>query len=717
MKHSKHGTLKRFLLSYLIIFTIPFITGIFVYFNLVEIIEEDSKEYNLTMLEQCKDLMDNRMQEVNGIVVQLSNSSVLDDLMFRVNFSTGEAYYEMQRLWKQISVFSYVNNFIYDFFIYQSIEDFLVSQQEVYTHINEAYGSKIEYGDKTLEQFESLLMQKSSKSFLPENLLTKKYGTQVESTNVIGFRRSLPLNSITPRGSITFFIPTANIQNILKNMYSKEGGSSFVLDDTGKVLISYPEGAVFPEETILSNMNTGKASDIVINGKKTVLYQVRSKYNGLTYISLMPYSVLMNRVSNIEGIMFVSVFAMLLVGIVLSYTLAYRNSKPIAEMVRLIASNASSAKGHKRNDFDFIKGSISELLNSNQALQSEIQQQFVLLRNDFYGKLLRSGFNSRQEIDTYLLHINEKMPDGPYLTLIIQLQGLGRCLNEDSLLKASTIKLLLHNIFEKQLDNLICFYDYDFDKAVVLLTTDRLIAPEGENRDFRSSLESQILNIDALMMERFQVCLSFTVGMQVDDVMRVGDSVNTALRTLQACMLNDKIRWFSDLPERPEIHYSVDTEAKILNLSRAGCYSEIEGILNELFQECFVRRRPSGPILKQLVHDLKGTVFQIAVGELPADSSVTAKIYRFIDELDPRMQYDMIWKELLAIYRDICSFFNDQKRSRNSQLGNQLQEYIKQHYRDTQLSLSGVACHFNMTEVYLSQFFKEQTGQMLPVAA
>lgn len=119
MEINKKQTFKRFLVSYVIIFAIPFIAIFFIYNNLLNIIEENCKDYNLNMLEQCKDLIEARMQEMNGIIVQLNNNSVLDNLMYQMNFNTGEASYYMGEIWKDISVFSLSNRFIYDFFYFQ----------------------------------------------------------------------------------------------------------------------------------------------------------------------------------------------------------------------------------------------------------------------------------------------------------------------------------------------------------------------------------------------------------------------------------------------------------------------------------------------------------------------------------------------------------------------------------------------------------------------
>ncbi len=44
-------------------------------------------------------------------------------------------------------------------------------------------------------------------------------------------------------------------------------------------------------------------------------------------------------------------------------------------------------------------------------------------------------------------------------------------------------------------------------------------------------------------------------------------------------------------------------------------------------------------------------------------------------------------------------------------MSNQIQDFILKNYNNPQLSLGSIASKFNISEVYASQFFKEQTGK------
>ena len=63
-----------------------------------------------------------------------------------------------------------------------------------------------------------------------------------------------------------------------------------------------------------------------------------------------------------------------------------------------------------------------------------------------------------------------------------------------------------------------------------------------------------------------------------------------------------------------------------------------------------------------------------------------------------------------ALIALVCSAVNDRKKSHNTQLRENVVQHILTYYMDPNLSLWSVADAFGVTEKYLSDFFKEQTG-------
>jgi two-component system response regulator YesN len=67
-------------------------------------------------------------------------------------------------------------------------------------------------------------------------------------------------------------------------------------------------------------------------------------------------------------------------------------------------------------------------------------------------------------------------------------------------------------------------------------------------------------------------------------------------------------------------------------------------------------------------------------------------------------------RALEAVYREVCEFVNDHKKSQNVQLLEKIIESLHKEYGHHELCLDSMADRMNISKGYLSQFFKEQTG-------
>ena len=71
----------------------------------------------------------------------------------------------------------------------------------------------------------------------------------------------------------------------------------------------------------------------------------------------------------------------------------------------------------------------------------------------------------------------------------------------------------------------------------------------------------------------------------------------------------------------------------------------------------------------------------------------------------------MFFKWIKESYCKICKFIIKNKKSHNTTLKDNILDFINKNYTDGNLSVCLVASHFNLSESYFSQFFKEQTGE------
>jgi AraC-like DNA-binding protein len=109
---------------------------------------------------------------------------------------------------------------------------------------------------------------------------------------------------------------------------------------------------------------------------------------------------------------------------------------------------------------------------------------------------------------------------------------------------------------------------------------------------------------------------------------------------------------------------------------------------------------------RNLLFQLKGTCLRLL-----ADASFGEDCADCARELDPALQTEEFFGRLISIAQRLCDRSEKRTRNRRSELATSILEYLDAAYVDPQLGLAQAADHFGLSEVYLSQFFKQEVGE------
>jgi YesN/AraC family two-component response regulator len=151
----------------------------------------------------------------------------------------------------------------------------------------------------------------------------------------------------------------------------------------------------------------------------------------------------------------------------------------------------------------------------------------------------------------------------------------------------------------------------------------------------------------------------------------------------------------------------MDLEVRLMNAAKAGDLAEIERFLKHLWEENYEKRALSPEMLHLLTWEMRGTLVK-----LKNHLELNETIVNSIEKMNTGTKtFSEIFEEIGSIYKSICGYIDNQKRSHNINLKYKMIEFIDQAYQDAALSLSSVASKFALTESYISQFFKEQNGE------
>lgn len=655
--------------------------------------------------------MDRRLEELESMITQLAWNSKMKTLM-SMNGSLKDNIYKVRDTWRDLSSYSVSNQFIDNFFIYLKKYDIILSPYISYIRLPLFYGQLFKYGDLTYDQFHKEILTKYHyKEFMPAVPVSMN-STQC---SMIAYAHSIPFeftsgNAEDISGNIIFFIDEKEVHKLLSGLNIKDGGWAYVADQKGRIITS-----IAGSRDVMQLVNTSLDQphgclEQTISGERMVVSYTTSSDNGWIYVAALPSRVVLAKVDYVRKIIIGITLVALLIGVIIAYFLAYHNSKPLKEAITILRELVGSDGSSSGSEYDFLRGSISNLIDNNKALKEAMQSQVSLLKVAFIDRLLKGEFNNPGEMEAVLSQAGLQIKGDRFAVLIARVNGYNGLITKDILnelgIKRVVVKDVLKNTFRER----GLLHDIDVDKIALIICYDG-----GQNMPVvLNYLSDFIKQAGSTLYEQYNIKVTFAIGSLRDSLQEVYQSYDEARQALEykvPGMEEETILYRPALIESTIYYYPLDLELRLINLIKAGDRDEAEKYLKSLYSENFNRRSLSSEMVWQLLNEVRGTILKVMEQVKIDDSCIYNDLLERIHQTYHHGTADEIFHKMLQICSMICDTINDQKKSHNVQLKERIVEYLSSNYMKPQLCLSMVAANFDLTEAYLSQFFKEQTGE------
>lgn len=189
----------------------------------------------------------------------------------------------------------------------------------------------------------------------------------------------------------------------------------------------------------------------------------------------------------------------------------------------------------------------------------------------------------------------------------------------------------------------------------------------------------------------------------------INETNSALLRQLQQLLYDDIQK------NRKQQYYRFDLieEQRLVNSIKTGDYEKSGQILRKVMQAMFSEELIPIQIARCFIFDIASTLLKTI-----ADMDL-AESHSFIESLNPveRMlscdTVEEIEEKIMEILWQVCNYIEQKKNSHNKDLKEEILNYVHEHYKDEDFSLTAMADHFKINNTYLSKFFKEQIGEGL----
>lgn len=713
LSDKKHKLFIKLMASYILILLAAILIGIFGYSAASRIVEKDIKNANLSMLNQSKNIMDEKLSTINTAAMQIADNSTLksflDESEDQENF-----YLDSKNIVQELKSYKLnldrndenERSIIYDYYIYAKRSEYIVNTETI-NKSDFYYNNILKSNIMSFEEWNKKILDKSHGGDFYSDTLTDFDNHRTIGT--IMYTQSMPLFfNKESKGTLVVILNKASIDALFSNVDISKGGYIYIQDKNGNIISSIVGKSGKLEKIDLAGHKASKGifNKTIDNKKMIVTYTTSTSNNGWKYVLVLPNSVVMGELNNFQRFILAIILITIIIGVSIAYYLAYHNSQPVNKIFsRLIESIGEDESKFKDDDvFNSINSTLTTLITNNISLQQKIENQKPLLLNAFIDRLLKGEFNNINEISANSSYIGVNMEGEQYAVLVLRIYDRSDVneINEQVVQELNTAKVLLREAFSRYLDNKTYYHDIDSQSMAVVVFS-------GKNDAFRKELSANFENLFNEFAVHYRLKMLIAIGNIYTSILDVWRSYQEALETINYVQFheNGKIKWYDEIPRVSQsFYYPIDFEQRIINYAKSGEFEQITKLLNIIYDENYNKRKLTINMHKQLFYDLKGTIIKLTQ-QILSDDNINERVR----QLDFQSSIHDNFENIISIYDNICRGVIENKSDRNTSVINKIINYIETNYMKQDLSLTMVASEFHFSEGYLSYFFKEQTGQ------
>jgi two-component system, response regulator YesN len=693
---------RRYLASYMLVMVVSLLIASIVHIASLKTIESGVIENRLILLEHNTSVIDEYLSRLQEITEQIRFNTRLMSYLYKERLQAGSnEVFDLITTHKNLASYTVASPFSESFFIYYQRSELVLSRPSVHYGFSHHYNNVLSLPDMDEQTWYSYLFDRYHQgSFLSARQVTINAN---DPSYMIPYMETVPSPEQGSSAVIVILIEDAEIQHFLREILGDTPGMAAIVDRLGRPITTVGQGD-FPvaAEEVMSVGNAGdQYAKHSVGGKDVRIAQVRSSFNDWTYVTAIPDRVLMQSAVRIRTIMVAIAVAAILVGIVLSYVLAYRNSKPLQDVLAIL-------RGALRTDthdaYQLLRSSVQALMESNHDLHNTVDNQKSALTSSFLNLLINGDFAGEEDIDEIISYSTFRLQGPEYVTCVLRISHTHENIDGSAIRELDLARVITEDALKS--------YVGDRAEWMILRPAEILVLFSSEQSgeaDFRVSVDDKVSALQDVLDTHYRVRTIAGIGINVRRLIDVHRSYNTAMQALNS--VTDRARrkvWFDDLRLARRVYdYPLEVETRLLGFARAGNIGEVERIVEEIRRSNEVETPHDLPALRNLIRAIIGTVYRLAeerreFGRILPDIPTSGEL--------ETGNIDDLFSLVRRLFVRICDLANAGKRSHNQILIDRILEHVDTHYLDHNLSVAHLSSMFNLSETYFSSFFKEQTG-------
>lgn len=697
---------RRFLVSYLVVLTIPILAGIGIYLETRHVVRDEVVRSHSRTLEQIRESLQSRFLEARKLANFLLSTQEIQLLRAANQLYPAHGYdivEAVNRLNQAVATNDYAQLILISFQKQKLVITNRSSypdgefQREFARGMNSA-------GSQLLSILES---GPALEMFYPESILN------ADDQAVMALPYVLPLNSKQYSASdvsIVIFLDSRQIRSLVTHSNLPLEGW-FLLEYDGRRILTANAPDLAGVRASVEQPIAGKrtVTEAEVAGEPTVLISSASAAGDWLFTIGLPEPYVFESLVYIRRIFLSVVIVVAAIGVLVAFFLTNLNLRPILNLVGAVhAARKDLTSRHStepdQDEFKLISSTLQILFQSNQQLREEVSEQQVTMRSLLFEKVRLGLVEKPEEFDSILTRFGISRVFRQATAVIFQIVDRGRYTDTS-----------------------------DTERAIPTVVVSRLIGVHVERRGIahpdaegnvtlfyfsESTSRSILTDIVAGLAEEIVAELRNDYGLGVRGF--VGDIHESFARLPRAYHeAREALEWADRTAERSPIvlystiremqrtshTYSLEMESQIHNLCISGNEKEIARRMDRLYAENFLTAELDEKDARTLLESLINTLRRVggSIGVDVADLNAMLLSDEHVRKHEP--QY--IFAEIREAITDLARSVSDQTNDRRTLLRIEIEDYLNRHFTDPSLNIPQIAEEVGVSESYFSALFKK----------
>lgn len=682
----------KLLLSFLAMLMIPAALTVVDFFRYQNILWEETLRYQASLLEQVQKTVDERLENIRLVAIDISMDSAVNRYTDSEGLEGGSLGVSNYQITNLLNNYRQVYRSVTDILLYTMHYDKILSTQNVYSGPLEEYAL-----------LEDPSLGRSLVGYFEEERLYCQFVTigpgAAAKEKALFLLQSVPLWSIgrDATGVIAIQVDTDDLFRDISEISGLQEGLVCLLDEKDVPLAAVGDITLLEEWTGADGKETEESgSDYIVNS-------VDSRLTGWRYILVQPQQLYAERLRAVLGTHLLLVCALTLAGIASAYLFSRGNYIPLERvMAKIRKESALGEHVGQDSEYEYIEASISSLTQYMHALQSTLEQEMPRIQENMLYQLLTGAVADYDGYSNGMMEMGLLMPYPSYVIVLLEITSYPSGKTEEQ----EVFKVMLRQQASRFLPQDVSYGAADIGQdKIAFLLNGRI---EGLEAAADEAMEQLLDYARAELLLILTICISEPVNglenvtgayyatQRLLDRRRIAGGAGVA--RVRENREQDKL---CACPE--------ELLTRLANLVSVGDEEQALAALEKGYQMSFAGRSVDIHMARSYFITLVDTALRGVRVQGDAFDAFWAE-NNPIPALSSGNTPESMQAVVQKFVRQVCDLVREERKGHADALKTAILGYIGQNYSDNNLSLSGVADHFQITPNYLSAFFRENVG-------